>query len=253
VTLVVSALLLVAVTADVLLRGPLTWVDHEVPDLVRSDTIRAADTPWRLLWSVKGGFYAMTQFGARETALLVVLPLVLVVSWRCRTVRPLARLAVLGVLVLMAVVTLKYGIGRTAPTIDLVHTTGKSFPSGHTTSAVLLWGLVAWTAADYATSAPLRRAAAALRWAGPGFAGTGMTVLAYHWLTDVIAGAAMGVLLLGVLHVVDRTVLAHLPGAQRGIAGAGGADRRRVDAARSPAARVRRRGDPLHDPRPAHR
>lgn len=245
--LIVSSLLLVAVTADVLLRGPLSWFDGWSADWLRANfdlhhhghRERAELVP-----------LVLTQFGSPGAIVFVVAPWLALVCVRRRTIRPLARLAVLGLLVGGVVVTAKAVVGRTAPMVDLLWTdAGRSYPSGHAVTAVVAWGLAAWVAAE-GPSAPVRRVTRVLRWLGPLCTGVGMFLLVYHWFTDVVAGAALGVLLLWVLHVVDRMALAHLPGADRGIAGVG--DAARVDAVRDGARDGGRRGS-VHDPRPANR
>ena len=86
---------------------------------------------------------------------------------------------------------------------------------------------------EYGRSLPERRVAVTLAWLGPLLAMIGMLVLDYHWLSDLVGGAAIGVVLLGVLRGLDRPALRHWARARAGggppaggAAGAGGGARR---------------------------
>jgi membrane-associated phospholipid phosphatase len=207
VAVAISAGLLLWITVDVLRGGPLTDLDHEISDLVRDTGVRAADWP-EPLFAVKLGVYAITQLGARVPVLAVLVPFIAWTAWRYRTWRPLFRLVLLLAMLTATVYALKYSIGRTAPAVDLLHTeTGQSYPSGHTANAVLMWGLAAWLAAEHRMGPWLRRPLDALRWAAPLLTTLAMLLLDYHWLTDLVAGLALGVLLLRVLYAADAVTL----------------------------------------------
>jgi membrane-associated phospholipid phosphatase len=240
------SLLLLLVTADVVLRGPLSRLDQGLADWLR------AHLDLRKLHHLgrhqKGeiALVALLQFGA-PAVYAVVVPYLVVVSARRRTLRPLVRLAVLGVLLVSVVYAAKLGFGRTQPVQDEFWTSeGRSYPSGHTANATVTWGLVAWVTAEYGPPA-LRRVTGVLRWLAPLLTAAAMVLLVYHWLTDVIAGAAVGVLLLALLHTLDRWALAHWPDAYGGISGGG---RRAADRGRAGSLGD---GRPVHDPGPADR
>jgi undecaprenyl-diphosphatase len=72
-------------------------------------------------------------------------------------------------------------------------------------NAVVMWGLAAWLAADYGAPEVVRRMLDRLRYAAPVLTAAGMLLLNYHWLSDLVAGGAVGVVLLWVLHrIFDR-------------------------------------------------
>ena len=92
---------------------------------------------------------------------------------------------------------------------------GRSYPSGHTIAAVVMAGLVAALAADYALPAAWRLLLRALAFVAPLTTAAGMVLLAYHWLTDVLAGLAVGVLSLRVIHLIFTGRLGDLNNASR--------------------------------------
>jgi membrane-associated phospholipid phosphatase len=114
----------------------------------------------------------------------------------------------LGVLT-VAVYAAKYGFGRTAPAYpgSYFHRGGASYPSGHVANAVVVWGVARWQAAEFGLPAGLQRALRVLAWVAPAVAGGAMAALDFHWVSDVVAGAAGGVVLLGVVHWLDAVVL----------------------------------------------
>ncbi|PZS25383.1 MAG: hypothetical protein DLM59_20385 [Pseudonocardiales bacterium] len=138
---------------------------------------------------------------------IVVLPLLLLAGLAARRQRsPRPLLVALGALVGLAIVVLvfKAAVGRVAPSSghDGVHAGGSSYPSGHAINAIVCWGLVlefAATLGDRARRALGRGARLAITAALAAAAGLSMIALDYHWLSDVIAGWLLGVLLLGVV------------------------------------------------------
>jgi membrane-associated phospholipid phosphatase len=195
VAVLLSAVVVAWLSADVLTGGWWVGVDEATSDLVRRTGIRQSFWP-------KVGVYTFTQLGARGTILALFVPFVVVVAWRRRTWQPLLRFVSALALLTMTVYAFKYGVGRAAPPLHRVHAEGQSYPSGHAPNSVLMWGLAAWLAAEYDLPARLRRCLDAARYTAPGLTCLAMLLLDYHWLTDLVAGLAIGVLLLRVLHLV---------------------------------------------------
>jgi membrane protein DedA with SNARE-associated domain/membrane-associated phospholipid phosphatase len=84
-------------------------------------------------------------------------------------------------------------VGRERPPtpIHLITVSGYSFPSGHATAAIAVWGA---TAIVFSTG--LKGARKAAVWAGAGIIATlvacSRVYLGVHWWTDVVAGLALG-------------------------------------------------------------
>jgi membrane-associated phospholipid phosphatase len=191
----------VAVTVDLLARGPLERMDLRVSEVVSAWELRHSDAYW-LVW-------ALTQAGGRGFILIVVGALVGWLAWRRRTYVPLVRVAVALALLTAVVYGIKYGTGRTAPAYpgSFFHRDGASYPSGHVANAVLMWGVARWQVVQFGMSRRLQRTAWALSLLGPVATGGAMVALDFHWATDALVGAAVGILLLGVVHLLDERVL----------------------------------------------
>ncbi|MGY2082165.1 phosphatase PAP2 family protein [Blastococcus sp. SYSU DS0539] len=190
------------VTADLLAHGSLERMDLRVSEIV-SDWGLKESPAYPVVWLI-------TQLGGRVTILVVLAGLIGYLLWRRGAWLPAARV-VLAVAVLTAgVYALKYGIGRTAPAFPgsyYFHADGASFPSGHVANAVLMWGVARWQAVEYGLPAGVQRTFWWLSVAGPVATGVAMVSLDFHWVTDAVVGAAVGIVLLGVVHALDAAVL----------------------------------------------
>lgn len=200
--LVVAALVGGLVTADLLARGSLERLDLRLSEIV-SDWGLQESAAYPVVW-------LFTQLGGRVTILVVLAGLVGYLLWQRRTWLPIARV-VLAVAVLTAgVYAIKNGVGRTAPAFPgsyFFRDDGASFPSGHVANAVLMWGVARWQAVEYGLPAAAQRTFWWLSVAGPVGTGVAMVSLDFHWITDAVVGAAVGILLLGVVHALDALVL----------------------------------------------
>jgi undecaprenyl-diphosphatase len=210
--LLVAALIIgSAVTADLLARGSLERMDLRVSEIV---------SDWQLRDSI--AFYpvwVVTQLGGRASILIVLAVLVGYLAWRRRTWLPLVRVLVALALLTAAVYAIKQGIGRTAPAFPgsyFFHDDGASFPSGHVANAVLMWGVARWLAVEYDLPAHVQRTFWLLAVVAPVVTALAMVSLDFHWVTDAVVGAAVGVLLLGVVHTLDAVVLSRWVRARAG-------------------------------------
>jgi len=163
--------------------------------------------------------WLVTQLGGRVTILVVLAGLVGYLAWTRRTGLPAVRVLVAVVLLTGAVYALKYGTGRTAPRFPgsyFFHDDGASFPSGHVANAVLMWGVARWQAVEFGLPTRVQQLFWWLAVVGPVLTGVSMISLNFHWVTDAVVGAAVGVLLLGVVHVLDAMVLSRWVHARAG-------------------------------------
>jgi membrane-associated phospholipid phosphatase len=196
---VIAAALVVAaaVTADVIMQGRLTRLDHRIADWAWAANIRHGNLLRAAL------IYGGTMAGDPRGIGLLVVPFLAVLAWRRRSWQPVLRFAVACGLLLAVVWACKAGMGRTPPgTAGLVRTGGRSYPSGHTITAVVMSGLVARLAVDFGLPALWRAPLRVLAWVAPVATGAGMVLLVYHWLTDAVAGLAVGVVVLRVIALI---------------------------------------------------
>ncbi len=199
------------VTLDLLTYGASERFDERVSDVVTGWGL-ADSAAYPLVWVV-------TQIGGRVTILVVLAGLVGYLGWTRRTVLPLLRVVLAVVLLTATVYAVKYGTGRTAPRYPgsyFFHADGASFPSGHVANAVLMWGVARWQAVEYGLPLRVQRTFWWLSVVGPVLTGLSMISLNFHWVTDAVVGAAVGIVLLGVVHALDALVLSRWVRARAG-------------------------------------
>ncbi|MCU1604357.1 MAG: Phosphoesterase PA-phosphatase [Modestobacter sp.] len=205
-----AAVVTAAVTADLLTRGWLERMDLRVSEVVSSWNLRHSDGYWPV--------WVFTQAGGRGFILIVLAALVGWLWWRERTLLPLVRVVLALVLLTGVVYAFKWGMGRTAPAYpgSFFHRDGASYPSGHVANAVLMWGVARWQVVQFGLPDRVQRLAWLLSLLGPVATGVAMVTLDFHWLTDAVVGAAVGILLLGVVHRLDAVVLSRCLRARAG-------------------------------------
>lgn len=182
---------MVLVTVDVLLDGPLRhldWTAHEFFDThVRGGRLTAVTV--------------VTKLGQRGDLVLVIGVLAVIAGVRERSLRPVLTSAVIVMGLSLLQVGLKSAIPRTFPygNADVLFTHGTAYPSGHTLNAfVLIWVVLellvaAFPAAGRRLSSRRRRDIALVTGC---VAAAALTAADFHWLTDVLFSLALGPVLL---------------------------------------------------------
>lgn len=194
--LVLACLLVLALLASqVLLNGPFTRLDLDI-----SLWLAAHRVPWLTQAAMVVSDLHQTRKVLAVTALLV--------AWRAWR-RDWGSVRALGVVPagMLLNVGLKHAFQRARPSLDepLVHIVTYSFPSGHAVASTVFWGMGCALVCLHARSRALRAAAVLV---------AAMMVLAVcftrvylgaHYLSDVIAGVAVGTLcVLGFLRFAGR-------------------------------------------------
>ena len=167
-------------------RSVTTWIAEHRPDaLVSAMEVLTFAGSGVAIWSVAGVGIAIGLVRRDWGPLLIILPTALIASF--------------------ATNVLKAGLDRPRPPagIALHDFFASSFPSGHATTAAALWGAIAFVL--------VRSGRCSVRW-GLVLWGSfvlvvsaSRLVLGAHWLTDVIAGTAVGVACVAVsVLVTDR-------------------------------------------------
>jgi membrane-associated phospholipid phosphatase len=210
--LVVGAVVVAGlVTADLLANGLLEQMDLRVSEVVRHWEL-SDSAAYPVVW-------LLTQLGGRVTILVVLAVLVGYLAWRRRTLVPLIRVLLALALLTLAVYAIKHATGRTAPAFPgsfFFHADGASFPSGHVANAVLMWGVARWQAVEYGLPVRVQHAFWFLGVVSPVVTALAMVSLDFHWVTDAVVGAAVGIVLLGVVHALDAAVLSRWVRARAG-------------------------------------
>lgn len=187
-----AVVVLVVVVAEVGLDGPLVHLDHRIAGRTSAWGLRRHIAA---RWSLTVGVW----FGQRGVVLVGGALIGLGLTRRTGTWEPLLRLLVAVVALAAVVYGFKFALARNAPGQDAQGITaghGASFPSGHIANAILLWGWADWSVRTWPAPEWLRRAIRAGRWVAPFAVFVAMMLLNYHWLSDMLGGAAVGVILL---------------------------------------------------------
>lgn len=149
----------------------------------------------------------LDDLGLRGVSGVALLIVAVYISHRFKTWRPI-NLGVLSFLTLNVVVgAFKYGLGRTKPKegFDLLHAGGMSYPSGHASNAILIWGMVAYLIYRYAH---VNRYKGRLASAGVGLLALTVCVVSLlrntHWFSDLFGGLLLGGSLLVLIIAIDR-------------------------------------------------
>jgi undecaprenyl-diphosphatase len=181
--LVLSLVAYAAVAADVVHEGRLTELDQDTSEWVARSMPAWSEWTARVL-SVVGGFIGVT---------LLVVPAVLWLLWRGeRAAGVLLAAVAIGAQVLT--IASKNGYDRPRPTagspIDLP--SSWSYPSGHSLTGIAVFGLLGSLLALRLSSIWGRAGAVAAGFILGALSGASRVVLNVHFLSDVLAGAALG-------------------------------------------------------------
>ena len=183
-----------------LMNGWLLGLDAAVADW--SDAHRPGAAYWvaRILNSLGQGGWFLMPIAVLLTALL---------TWRRRSVRPV--LVFLGAFVLLYVTIgpMKIGFDRAAPHFAgpdrtvlfndaAVGGLGMSYPSGHVANAVIWYAVIAYLLGGLVGGLG-GRGVLALRVLPPAIVFCTTTYLAWHWITDSVAGLLLGLVLARVM------------------------------------------------------
>ena len=149
------------------------------------------------------------DLGLRGLSAIAILLLSAYLWRKFNTYRPLL-LSAIALLVLNGVVGIfKLAIGRTKPRLnmDILNFGGMSFPSGHISNAILIWGLFAYLIYRYLWNEP--KSAKYLITIVSSVTTAIMVVSLYrntHWFSDLLGGIFLGGALLIAVTALDRII-----------------------------------------------
>lgn len=134
----------------------------------------------------------MSRLGSTVLLFAVMVAVGTFVAWRRRRPAVYGYLALVGAGVVVLNNGLKLLVDRPRPDVfQATHFSGSSFPSGHSASAAACWAAIMLVLA-VGWRRPARRAAAVLAVLIAGVVAATRVVLGVHWLSDVVAGLAVG-------------------------------------------------------------
>jgi hypothetical protein len=139
----------VAGLAGVILLLTILDIDHHgvLWHVDRSVSRQMLDWDLRDDHTAKAWLSVLVRFGNRFYVLLVSIPVTLYLTWRARRSEFLLRYVLALVALTVAVYALKFTVTRYPPVVKVGETNRSiSFPSGHLANAVLIPGLMAWSA-----------------------------------------------------------------------------------------------------------
>jgi membrane-associated phospholipid phosphatase len=185
------------ITYQVLTNGFLIRIDRELSNLEHP----------RFTGTVGFIIRRLDDLGLRSVSGISLLIVALYISKRFKTWRPI-NLGLLSFISLNVVVgAFKYGLGRTKPRdgLDILHAGGMSYPSGHASNAIFIWGVVAYLIYRYAH---VDRYNGRLASAGVGLLSLTVCVVSLlrntHWFLDLFGGLLLGGALLVLIIAIDR-------------------------------------------------
>ncbi len=186
--------------------APVRSFDLAIRDLADANRPGWADRSAQLANGLgSGGVLAIAALG-----LAVILALVRRSLW------PIAPVVTAFLLTGIAIAPLKWLFHRAAPHSRLADEVGVrlfsqpdglSFPSGHAVNTIVWYGVICLLLARW-LGPPLRTW---IRWLPPIVVGMAGIYLGHHWVTDVIAGICLGIL---IDRAITRTPWPALPGGQ---------------------------------------
>ena len=185
------------VTYQAVNYGPITEIDRYFFELNHPDHSGFTEFIIRRL----------DDLGLRGVSGIALLIVAVYISRRFKTWRPI-NLGLLAFISLnICVGGFKYALGRTKPRegLDLFGAGGMSYPSGHASNAIFIWGIIAYLIYRYAN---VNRYRGRLASAAVGVLALTVCTVSLirntHWFSDLFAGLLLGGSLLVLVIAIDR-------------------------------------------------
>lgn len=185
----VSGALLALLTMIVVVTGHLGSLDARVI---------AQFTPVPVSGAVHAAVTALSATASAGVGIVLIMLLGLVLAVRRRALLPLLITSTATLLLVVGVYVGKAAVGRARPITNLAVDPEPAFPSGHSTTSVVMVGcLLLLLGAGWSTAR--RRTTLILLACYPAVVGVCRLYLGLHWLSDVLAGWLLGVTIIGIV------------------------------------------------------
>ncbi len=155
-------------------------------------------TPVPVSGPVHAAVIALSATASAGVGIVLIMLLGLVQSIRRRDLLPLLVTSTATFLLVAGVYIGKWAVGRARPVTNLPFDPEPAFPSGHSTTSVVMVGcLLLLLGAGWSTAR--RRTTLILLACYPAVIGVCRLYLGLHWLSDVLAGWLLGVTIIGIV------------------------------------------------------
>ena len=157
---------------------------------------------------------AFTKVGSAPVLSVLLLLLVGALCWRRRTLYPVLALGGAAAASVLLTVLLKNALDRPRPPYELAvppFESSGSFPSGHTLNSTALVLVLVYLFWRFGVGRRLAVLATVLGLLYIAAMGLSRLYLGAHWLTDVVSGWALGVMVAALAVAVDRLLLRRTP------------------------------------------
>lgn len=190
-----SAGIFIAIAFEVIAEKE-EWLDTAVFNLLHSMTSPVSTRFFELATQLGSGYFLTTVY-------LIILSLLL---WKKRGTDALA-IGLTAIGSSLSVALLKVLFARTRPHTPLISELNTySFPSGHTVSSFVFFGLMAWECSRLRMKRPWKIVLIACCGLLAFIVGTSRVVLRYHYASDVVAGWCVGIMTLSLFILMKRRV-----------------------------------------------
>ena len=188
----VSGALLALLTLIVVVTGHLGSLDAWVIEHF---------TPVPVSGPVHAAVILLSATASAGVGIVLIMLVGLVLAVRRRNLLPLLMTSTATFLLVAGVYIGKWAVGRSRPVTNLPIDPEPAFPSGHSTTSVVMVGcLLLLLGAGWSTAR--RRTALVLLACYPAVVGVCRLYLGLHWLSDVLAGWLLGVTIIGVVAAI---------------------------------------------------
>ena len=149
------------------------------------------------------GFFKFIGMMFDTLGMFIYSAIIVVLLWKAKKKKDSAHFAIAMAVGGLLSFAIKAIVARQRPINAIVSTADFSFPSGHTLSAVIFFGLIIYLASKYGREQAFKRKIYAACIIMPVIIGFSRLYLNVHWLSEVLGGFVLGMIILA-LSIIAR-------------------------------------------------